>query len=1459
MSRLTASPFHRPSPYEVLNAVHPLSPPETNSDYVGPVLTSASMPVTVPVVAEPDFDHTEVLPSATITETSGSHIRRTSSLTYNNTNLRESRDRSVPKSPKPLLVVIPPLALVRERGQLGHTLSSGPPHRLSQGILMPLFPTVYTQLTAIAREFNFPSTAGLCLYLHYSDGGIAVMPRISDDVWLSIWGGAFESYQPNSVITLPQFNIWGRIEFDIDFHQARWYASWLSSSRRGSGDVPISIDISHPAHFRLDSRTTNNEEQAIESRSDSVSAGQAQKISVPIPSRRHIPKKLSLVDRFDAFSMPSGSKLAEPALSPIVQEDEPKTAKLALERRVNSWIAGASFTPSPLASKIQTTLEPSDMQNSPPVPQELPQDTYGSELNLDEFDWSVSSLGPCSCDSPSTSSSQYRLPSVHLANRIEGSVDLTPSVCTSFGPSDYEVYPALSIGILTPFVDLGQCMVEDVPLTPSTATSWGPPSWPVSPLSDPSAKSINLGDRGEWSLPATPSTATSWGAPLHYPSTPSTPYYITTPDLGQRAFDPSSSIDTKSTVPPSAPWVQVWPYYRSGSGNERERELSMIPQPSLDTLSVEDSKPSSAPTFTLPYHNAGKGTPWAHVWPYCRRGSGDEREGKTSRLPAGNTDDRCCSSLNASTHEDTRTRSLVFPYYGTRNARPWLQVWPYLRHGSQNEGLEISKNLRESASSLRPLSLEGSSGYPHFDIYPVKTHLHNTQLPLIDIMPSVQYPIFDLYPAVHPQGLTPCPTQSQYPDFNIYPAIAQFDSAHGGGDFIYPHFNIYPAINLSAGDNDRIGTTLDQVSLTNRFRESAVYPQFNLYPAVYPYFDLYPEAPPSQLDNIRTEALLVETICHDSHPVVLGYPYFELYPASCSNGADDSTLISTNWDAEYPTFNLYPAVYPYFDLYPDLARKAGEMFEDVPKDCADLELDGTRYSQSDSQHDCQWSEARTSTTTRVKASYPAFDLYYPVYPHFQLWPPILEQVEPQCASTTSDEKPIITVRLPASYPAFDLYPPVYPYFDLWCSSLAPVDTHHAKKSEEQAPITVRLTACYPAFDLYPPVYPHFDLWPSSLVSVDTRPVIPRSEEETRVTVIPRSEETCVTIRLKANYPAFDLYPPVYPHFEFWPSLPSPASPWVLTRDGKETKKARKTHYELWQMVHADGVGSTVNRPAPSRRISKTHVDLHLSVFPDGNVTTPSGTIRESSLPQSSLPLQANGVIRADPLRALPQHVSIVEARVHGTRSRSGSVSVRPVSDVPSVAKKLPVLPTPRRTSTTSSLLSSTPDVQPRPRKLPPIPSNARAPPTNRRFSNLSNARSVTECIPERLETSALSPIKERRVPSPSSLRSGTSPTWNKPSSPPFKAASSPVARFNSLSGTSPVSPLSPPKRDSLVQNRIKGYSSNSSPSDSQPMNFPDALTRFPMPPPTIPQVPVVSKLDRSKFPFAEYGAVRSLN
>ena len=71
---------------------------------------------------------------------------------------------------------------------------------------------MYAQLSAIAREFNFPSTVGICLYMHVNEAGTLYTPRISEESWGILWGHLFEPNAPGPSGGLP---ISGRIEFDI--------------------------------------------------------------------------------------------------------------------------------------------------------------------------------------------------------------------------------------------------------------------------------------------------------------------------------------------------------------------------------------------------------------------------------------------------------------------------------------------------------------------------------------------------------------------------------------------------------------------------------------------------------------------------------------------------------------------------------------------------------------------------------------------------------------------------------------------------------------------------------------------------------------------------------------------------------------------------------------------------------------------------------------------------------------------------------------------------------------------------------------------------------------------------------------------------------------------------------------------------------------------------------------------
>jgi len=69
-------------------------------------------------------------------------LRRVSTLSYHSSPLRDPREKPNVRQSRWLVVVIPPASLVEDHGLLGHTLTSGPSQRLSQGILMPLQPTV---------------------------------------------------------------------------------------------------------------------------------------------------------------------------------------------------------------------------------------------------------------------------------------------------------------------------------------------------------------------------------------------------------------------------------------------------------------------------------------------------------------------------------------------------------------------------------------------------------------------------------------------------------------------------------------------------------------------------------------------------------------------------------------------------------------------------------------------------------------------------------------------------------------------------------------------------------------------------------------------------------------------------------------------------------------------------------------------------------------------------------------------------------------------------------------------------------------------------------------------------------------------------------------------------------------------------------------------------------------------
>lgn len=425
---------------------------------------------------------------------------------------------------------------------------------------------MYAQLTAIAKEFNLPSTSGICIYLHISKPDLNMSPRISDDTWQLLWSSYLnaEDYITPDISGLP---ICGKIEFDIDIRKARWYESWLNRQERQVAydtSIPASIAQTMPRWYNDHRETNPDEADAVATENVSISVPPNQQRAKPVPrpltlsntngaSSNRILQKYRAMNSHDGEgyateSIASGSKRARRQLSPVVQMEESTTAKQAdLFTLVRNWRAAT-----PMAPVIPRTKSvPGESQD----PDTL--DSHAlSEIDMNEFQWSVSSPGP---NSPLQFSPQYGapLPSVNIEGRLAGSVVLTPSVATSFGPDD-SYYSPMPTTTRPPSPDIACRMIEDSPYTPTTATSWGAPlSYPSTPASIFRSLSPDIAARHSFSRPATPSTVTSWGAPSIWEETPDSLFYrAPSPDLGLRGMEsvPLTPSTATSWGPP-----EVWP------------------------------------------------------------------------------------------------------------------------------------------------------------------------------------------------------------------------------------------------------------------------------------------------------------------------------------------------------------------------------------------------------------------------------------------------------------------------------------------------------------------------------------------------------------------------------------------------------------------------------------------------------------------------------------------------------------------------------------------------------------------------------------------------------------------------------------------------------------------------------------------------------------------------------------
>lgn len=388
-------------------------------------------------------------------------------------------------------------------------------------------------------------------------------PRLSDESWYMFWSHLFEAPAPPRGPPIA-----GKIEFDINFEQARWYPSWLSTLAHDHQERP---SVSLPSGAQ--STTHVCAESRASSPPESDNLEYAHPRSTP-SNHRHVPKKLSLADRFEFPPIRLESKLENldiphqgtpvaKALSPIVQEEEPQSAREILEDKVKYWRASTVI-------KSSTPSHPVDEDTSSPVE---------VQMNLEDFTWSVSSVGPGDYDTMSEWVPSVRLPSPDIARRMLEDCPLTPSTATTWGaPLSYPPTPFSDYR--PPSLDLAFRSIHSPPLTPATATSWGPLS-PTTPtlgwyqeVSRPA--SVHLADRGELSRPVTPSTATSWGAPVSYPPTPITPERPRTPDVAQRCFDYGRENGVAIPRYPQSPrvlsWDLVWPYFQPNEVSAQSKE-----------------------------------------------------------------------------------------------------------------------------------------------------------------------------------------------------------------------------------------------------------------------------------------------------------------------------------------------------------------------------------------------------------------------------------------------------------------------------------------------------------------------------------------------------------------------------------------------------------------------------------------------------------------------------------------------------------------------------------------------------------------------------------------------------------------------------------------------------------------------------------------------------------------------
>ena len=216
---------------------------------------------------------------------------------------------AAPSSSRYLLHVIPPLCLPHSSDDPRFTpppsSASGYHSRYRTGVLVPVYANFQAQLTAIAREYALPSTAGMILYLVSSSGlpddeqASEPGPRISEDIWKHIWTRVLSTEQ------LPQLYRLGGVHS-------------TASLSRGDGSHPrpllsagVSKPPSSPSTFAPSSSTSSSSDLRLNSASSSVADP-----DTPNTSSSEVDETAT---KADAYVLPG---LNSPSLIPVLAKVE---------------------------------------------------------------------------------------------------------------------------------------------------------------------------------------------------------------------------------------------------------------------------------------------------------------------------------------------------------------------------------------------------------------------------------------------------------------------------------------------------------------------------------------------------------------------------------------------------------------------------------------------------------------------------------------------------------------------------------------------------------------------------------------------------------------------------------------------------------------------------------------------------------------------------------------------------------------------------------------------------------------------------------------------------------------------------------------------------------------------------------------------------------------------------------